>query len=122
MSSEVCEGLTRNGYHIHVSPSCRAIIQPAAGEESQELSRRNSSHSRPALVSLRRSDSSLANELSAAGNFQRPRASSQASKAISGRCRHWPVDWVWVLAVGAVMIGPAESGPDRSWERSRSLF
>jgi hypothetical protein len=51
---------------------------------------------RPASVSFRRSDSSLANELSAAGNFQRPRASSQssqASKAISGRCRHWPVDW-----------------------------
>jgi hypothetical protein len=45
-------------------------------------------------VSLRRSDSSSADELSAAGNFQRPRASSQqASKAISGRCRHWPVDW-----------------------------
>jgi hypothetical protein len=41
-----------------------------------------------------RSDSSSADELSAAGNFQRPRASSQASKAISGRCRHWPVDWV----------------------------
>eukprot|EP01047_Picozoa_sp_COSAG01_P032945 COSAG01_NODE_2402_length_7759_cov_9.960313_9_plen_105_part_00 len=30
-------------------------------------------------------DSSSADELSAAGNFQRPRASSQASKAISGR-------------------------------------
>jgi hypothetical protein len=49
--------------------------------------------SRPASVCLRRSDSSPAGELSAAGNFQRPRASSQASKAISGRCRHWPVDW-----------------------------
>jgi L-ascorbate peroxidase len=35
----------------------------------------------------------MAIELSAAGNFLRPRASSQASKAISGRCRHWPVDW-----------------------------
>jgi hypothetical protein len=34
----------------------------------------------------------MAIELSAAGNFQRPRASSQASKVISGRCRHWPVD------------------------------
>jgi hypothetical protein len=31
-----------------------------------------------------------ADELSAAGNFPRPRASSQASKAISGRCRRWP--------------------------------
>jgi hypothetical protein len=35
----------------------------------------------------------MATELSAAGNFQRPRASSQASKVISGSCRHWPVDW-----------------------------
>jgi hypothetical protein len=42
-------------------------------------------------VSLPRSDSLSADKLSAAGNFQRPRASSQASKAISGRCcRRWP--------------------------------
>eukprot|EP01047_Picozoa_sp_COSAG01_P059449 COSAG01_NODE_7137_length_3335_cov_3.540482_2_plen_302_part_00 len=57
--------------------------------------------SRPASVSLRRSDSSPAGELSAAGNFQRPRASSQASKAImrgprlrpSGRCRRAARGW-----------------------------
>ena len=37
--------------------------------------------------------SSPAGELSAAANFHRPTASSQASKAISGRCKLWPVDW-----------------------------
>jgi hypothetical protein len=67
------------------------------------------SPSRPASVCLRRSDSSPAGELSAAGNFQRPRASSQASKAISGRCRHWPVDWAVTSTCSACGLPGAAS-------------
>jgi hypothetical protein len=71
--------------------------------------------SRPASVSLRRSDSSSADELSAAANFQRPRASSQASKAISGRCRHSPVDWVVPPALNRKSISPLLTAA--GWEK-----